>query len=304
MALFSVIIPTYNRRALLEEALGSVWAQTFFDYEVIVVDDGSDDGTWEYLESLGARVRIERQKNGGPGAARNLAARISRGKYLAFLDSDDVWFPWTLQTFFNATQTDHQPSIICGKLFQFVNPKLLDGIRPEAAKSRYFDCYAFAAGEGRYAGAGMIAVSRDAFLSVGGFATDICNSEDHDLMLKMADQKGFVAIGSPTTLGRRGESDGLTTNLEYAYQGLMHLIREEKWARYPGGARLAWPRRFVITQHCRAGSFDLLKGRAFREAWNLYRLTFLWHVRQGRMRFLLGFPFKIARGLFSRNPVR
>src|SRR4051794_5139151 len=96
---FSVIIPTYNRLQLLKEALDSVWRQTFTDYEVIVVDDGSTDGTRDYLESLGDKLRFFVQPRRGPGAARNLAAQHANGEYLAFLDSDDLWFPWTLATF-------------------------------------------------------------------------------------------------------------------------------------------------------------------------------------------------------------
>jgi glycosyltransferase involved in cell wall biosynthesis len=69
MPKFSVIIPTYNRAALLREALESVFPQTFTDYEVIVVDDGSTDDTANFLSTLGGRVRILRQQNCGPGVA-------------------------------------------------------------------------------------------------------------------------------------------------------------------------------------------------------------------------------------------
>src|SRR5262245_53825606 len=95
---FSVIIPTHNRLCLLQRALGSVRNQTFRDYEVIVVDDGSSDGTWNYLGSLVPFIKALRQENRGPGPARNLGATHATGSYLAFLDSDDLWFPWTLAT--------------------------------------------------------------------------------------------------------------------------------------------------------------------------------------------------------------
>ena len=71
VAFFSVIIPTFNRLPLLKEALNSVWRQTYADYEVIVVDDGSSDGTANYLKSLDERVKVLTQLNCGPGAARN-----------------------------------------------------------------------------------------------------------------------------------------------------------------------------------------------------------------------------------------
>ncbi len=87
----SVIIPTYNRAALLCETLASVFAQTFQDYQVIVVDDGSTDDTPEQLRELGARVIVEHTAHAGEGAARNAGLDRARGEYIAFLDSDDLW---------------------------------------------------------------------------------------------------------------------------------------------------------------------------------------------------------------------
>ena len=104
--LFSVVVPTFNRRELLTAALDSIRDQTFTRFEVIVVDDGSSDGTAEYLKSLGDRIQLLTQRNLGPGAARNRGLERARGRYVAFLDSDDLWFPWTLETY-AALAADH-----------------------------------------------------------------------------------------------------------------------------------------------------------------------------------------------------
>src|SRR6516225_7492172 len=118
--LFSVVIPTYNRVHLLARTLDSVSRQRFTDFEVIVVDDGSNDGTQEYLRSLGDRIRMLQQANGGPGAARNAGIRAARGKYVALLDSDDLWFPWTLNVFARAIREHKQPTILGGRCVEFV----------------------------------------------------------------------------------------------------------------------------------------------------------------------------------------
>src|SRR5690242_12732553 len=97
--IFSVVIPTYNRMRFLPSALKSVWYQTYQDFEVIVIDDGSTDETQIYLSSIGSKVRYIRQTNHGPGAARNIGVQAAIGDYIAFLDSDDLWFPWTLDVF-------------------------------------------------------------------------------------------------------------------------------------------------------------------------------------------------------------
>ncbi|MEW6376342.1 MAG: glycosyltransferase [Thermodesulfobacteriota bacterium] len=88
----SVIIPAYNRLPMLKEALDSVLAQDFEDFELIIVDDGSTDGTGEEMKKYGGRVRLfQHSENRGVSAARNRGILHARGKYTAFLDSDDLW---------------------------------------------------------------------------------------------------------------------------------------------------------------------------------------------------------------------
>ena len=100
MSSVSVVVPVYNRRELVARALESVSAQTFTDWELIVVDDASTDGTWEYLRSAWDRapVRLLRQRvNSGVSAARNTGIGAARGDWIALLDSDDEWKPPKLE---------------------------------------------------------------------------------------------------------------------------------------------------------------------------------------------------------------
>lgn len=100
--LVSVIIPTYNRRELLAEALASVDSQTFRDFEAIVVDDGSTDGTVEYLAEHHPAVKVLSGARSRRGRARNRGIEEARGKYIAFLDDDDLYEPFHLQQFASA----------------------------------------------------------------------------------------------------------------------------------------------------------------------------------------------------------
>jgi glycosyltransferase involved in cell wall biosynthesis len=94
----SVVIPLYNKARYVRRALDSITAQTFTDFEVIVVDDGSTDESASVVESYDdARFRIVRQENAGPGAARNRGATEASGEMLAFLDADDEWLPRYLE---------------------------------------------------------------------------------------------------------------------------------------------------------------------------------------------------------------
>ncbi len=93
----SVVIPTFNRAQSVGKAIDSVLAQTFQDFEVIVVDDGSKDDTARILAGFGDGIRFISQENQGVSAARNAGIRLARGKWVAFLDSDDEWHPTKLQ---------------------------------------------------------------------------------------------------------------------------------------------------------------------------------------------------------------
>ena len=98
--LVSVIIPTYNRAYCIENAIWSALTQTHHDVEVVIVDDGSSDGTRELIAQRYAsekRVRYIYRENGGVSAARNTGLREARGDFIALLDSDDVWKPWKLE---------------------------------------------------------------------------------------------------------------------------------------------------------------------------------------------------------------
>src|SRR5690348_2664864 len=98
VGLVSVIIPTYNRARLVGRAIQSVLAQTYRDIEVIIVDDGSVDDTRAVVQAFGPRVRYFYQENAGVTAARNLGMGNARGEFLAFLDSDDAWAPWKVES--------------------------------------------------------------------------------------------------------------------------------------------------------------------------------------------------------------
>ncbi|HEY3343322.1 MAG TPA: glycosyltransferase [Anaerolineaceae bacterium] len=96
--LFSVIIPTYNRAQKVVRAVESVLAQTFTNFDVWVIDDGSTDDTAQALTCYEGRIHYCRQKNAGASSARNRGVRSSTGKYIAFLDSDDRWAPQKLES--------------------------------------------------------------------------------------------------------------------------------------------------------------------------------------------------------------
>src|SRR6266571_921678 len=97
MPLVSVVIPVYNGERFLWESLQSVFAQSFQDYEIICVDDGSKDASLAILNEYRDRIKVLQQANTGQAGARNAGAKTGIGKYLAFLDHDDRWYPQKLE---------------------------------------------------------------------------------------------------------------------------------------------------------------------------------------------------------------
>ena len=100
--MISVIIPIYNGGRFVESAVKSVLAQTVSDWELVIVNDGSTDGTRDILERLraqDARINVHHQPNGGVSAARNAGIALAKGEYLTFLDADDEWYPDCLETY-------------------------------------------------------------------------------------------------------------------------------------------------------------------------------------------------------------
>jgi glycosyltransferase involved in cell wall biosynthesis len=287
--LFSIIIPTYNRAEFLQQTLESVWRQTFNDYEVIVVDDGSTDETAAYLSQISDRISIQTQRNAGPGVARNKGVESARGEYLAFLDSDDVWFSWTLETVAELIAKHDRPALVSAKLVAFREPAELDSVKQTEIKAEIFSDYFASSDRDCFVGAGMTFVRRDKFLEAGGFTPREINLEDHDLILRLGTAAGFVRILEPATLGWRRHDASTADRSLRSFAGCRHLIENEQNGLYPGGQSRSIARRRIITRHVRPWALTLARTGAWRPAWSLYNSTFVWNLTLNRWRFLVGF---------------
>jgi GT2 family glycosyltransferase len=184
----SVIVPTYQRRAMVTRAIASVLAQTYDDLEVIVVDDGSTDGTREAVLRLGERVRYEWQPNRGVSAARNRGLRIARGSIVAFLDSDDRWLPDHLAVLTRMLE-EHPQAVLAT-----TSPKRVIGGRAGPARAYIYDptgVYFFAITFGYPS---CVAVRRDALAATGEFDERMQVHEAVDLFMRIALQGPYCML--------------------------------------------------------------------------------------------------------------
>ena len=296
--MFSVVIPTYNRASLLPKTLDSVFAQTFKNYEVIVVDDGSTDTTQDYLKSLENRITVLMQPNRGPGAARNLGAQYAKGNYLAFLDSDDLWFPWTLQVYAEVVRSENCPSFVAGKPHRFWNESELEKLGQGAIRTEEFPDYLASGKEWRWWGVSSFVLRRETFMAVGGFTDEHVNGEDADLALRLGVAPGFVQITNPVTFAYREHQVSEVKNLQRTLAGLWVKVRAEQSSAYPGGSARATERRRILTRHTRPVTLGCLQQKLYREAWALYRATLAWNTALGRFKYLTGFPLLAAISKF------
>jgi teichuronic acid biosynthesis glycosyltransferase TuaG len=197
--IISIITPAYNAASFIDETICSVIHQTYTDWEMIIVNDGSTDSTAEVVQSLvntDSRIRYIHQANGKQGKARNTAIAAAVGQYLAFLDADDVWHPTKLELQVKAIESGLGDVVFCDGWW------LKDTDHPEAnpvntPKGRQ-DADAFYQKQLRGYSIPMLSaiVKKDAVLDAGGFDEDlrVQNAEDYQLWLRLSDA-GYTFFG-------------------------------------------------------------------------------------------------------------
>lgn len=200
MPQISVIIPTYNRERFVTKAIDSVLNQTFTDFEIIVIDDGSTDGTGRMLTAYGKKIRYTYQENSGVSSARNVGIEQARGKWIAFLDSDDEWkedylstqmaqakkFPYAVAHITNAVSVSSNGERYnffgeIGLLGKFGDREYLVFERPLRMVVKYIVSFLQSS-----------IIRKDILLQAGLFDTDLSIAEDLDLIARVALRGAFT----------------------------------------------------------------------------------------------------------------
>jgi len=210
----SVVIPAYKAVKTIERALRSVATQSLKPGEVIVVDDGSDDGTFEAAENFksqldGIDLKVIGQPNLGAGAARNRAINEASGTWLAFLDADDEWLPEKLSASMQAIEK-HDLLLFAHNYIaiQGVKETLVDcAARYHAAADPFRGLY-----RKGYLATSSVVVRRDAVLAAGGFDETLATAQDFDLWLKVLKNKDAAFRVEPLVLTRYHVTPGSITS--------------------------------------------------------------------------------------------
>jgi glycosyltransferase involved in cell wall biosynthesis len=232
----SVCIPTYNREFLLKETLDSVFAQTYKDFEVVVVDDGSTDGTRQMLEKGGYNVRYFWQENAGDAAARNKLIELAKGKYISFLDSDDLLYPDVLERMAGAMPKDAEDAVVYGPYIAIDEQGNILRRRKKKVYSGRITRHLF---ENILIHSCGSLLSRKMLVESGGFDVKLAVCSDYDLWLRLSLKYNFIGLQEPVFKRRR--HGGNISKISFANKNTEYKVLENFY--FNGGGKDVIPLR-------------------------------------------------------------
>ncbi len=225
----SVIIPTYNRANYICEAIDSVLSQTYTDYEIMVIDDGSTDNTKGVLQPYSSKIKYLFQENRGIAAARNYGIRNSTGEFIAMLDSDDQWLPEKLKIQVATISSNPELAFVCsGSYVIDGDGKIIDIWK----KSRKLNSETF---DNLYKKDFVLTLTvllrRTHFEAIDGFDDEYKVSQDYELWLRLAKRYKFYYINLPLAKYRIHGWNITLTNIDEKLVDHIRLARKKSISR-------------------------------------------------------------------------
>jgi glycosyltransferase involved in cell wall biosynthesis len=219
----SVIIPTHNRLVLLREALDSVAAQSFQDFEVIVIDDGSAERIEASIAHHATRPRVIRQRNLGPAAARNRGIEAASADIVAFLDSDDLWLPQKLETFVGYLADHPELQIAYGPMSPIDADRTPVPGRTKPCHAGWITEQLFTSS---FVHVPAVVARRTLLQAAGGFREDFPVCEDYDLWLRISVDQPFGLVEQPLALRRLHEGRLSKSRMSRNLEVKARMLRE------------------------------------------------------------------------------
>jgi glycosyltransferase involved in cell wall biosynthesis len=242
---FSVIVPTYNRADLIGRCISTVTGQTYSNWELIIVDDGSTDTTASVVDTFLAdeRVRYFRFPNMGANVARNIGIGLSSGKFLAFLDSDDSWAENRLEVMEREILTNSSAAVFITDFFAGTSRKNI------------FARHLFASAKAReillshnyFGGATNLVVSKDLIAKVGGFDKALRACQDHDMYLRLHMKSDFHHVPGTSAIYNTDSGNRISKKNNGKLMGHVDFFRKYREQMTPLARLLSRKKIAVIT---------------------------------------------------------
>lgn len=201
MPLISVIIPAYNNEKTIRETIESVLNQTFSDFELIIINDGATDSTLEIVSSIqDPRIKVFSYPNAGVSVSRNRGFQLASGKFISFLDADDLWTPNKLELQLEALQSNPEAAVAYSWLDR------IDESGQFLTKGNYRNftgnVYEHLVEQNFLETASNPLICAEALKAVGDFNSELTPAEDWDMFLRLAEHYHFVVVPRPQILYR------------------------------------------------------------------------------------------------------
>jgi len=257
----SVIIPAYNRAQLLPRALATVFAQTYKDYEVIVVDDGSTDDSPQVVKQFAGRVKYIRKENGGSASARNRGIEEAQGEYIAFLDSDDTWVPEKLAEQVKVLDAHKNVGIVYARM-PIINEKGEQvGIKPAGISGRTFKELLEYWGD---LPTSTVMTRKECFVKAGMFDTALTTMQDIDMWLRISRYYDLYEIENKSLAYYYRHDEQITKSKIRVYQGLVRIYTKIL-NNYPEAPKQLMLDRIASNQYTL--SREYYREGQYKEAW-------------------------------------
>jgi glycosyltransferase involved in cell wall biosynthesis len=266
---FTVVVPAFNAERFLGECLSSVAGQTMKDYEVVLVDDGSTDGTPTVMREWAAahpdrRVTIRRQENRGIGGARNAGVREARGEFVAFLDADDLWTERKLERVAERLAASPAVDLVCH------DERVEDNGTRRYARTGPYVKYSDLLFKGNCLSTSAAVVRRNTLLDIGGFSEDLRFNgvEDYELWLRLARSHCRIAYVHETLGVYRVHEMGITSRVAQHCEHNLNVLEAHFRDWHPKNAYYRYLMRKRRAAALRGAGRVLVRMGRHGEAWS------------------------------------
>jgi glycosyltransferase involved in cell wall biosynthesis len=293
----SVIIPTYNSSRYLTQAVDSILGQSFKDYEVLVIDDGSTDDTQAVMRRYGSPVRYIHKENGGVSTARNRGIAESRGRYVAFLDADDTWFPDKLERQLRALK-ENPGYRACYAAFAVCDCDLLPGeVRRSKRRGLAIeDLLSY----GNVVGTpSTVLCERSLFEATGSFDIEMSQCADWDMWVRLASHTEFLYLDEPLATYRQHEAN-MSLNAALLERDSMRVL-EKGFAAPELASSLRARRRAAFARNYMVLAGTYFQARQYRDFARCAARSLALDIKQGA--YLVAFPVRLVSRLLPHHSV-
>lgn len=272
MPLISIIIPVYNGEKTIRETVQSALNQSFTDFELIVINDGSQDATLDIVSSFSdARVKVFSFTNGGLPVSRNRGISLANGEYISFLDADDLWTPDKLEKQLTVLKTNPQAGVAYSwtdcidESGQFLRQSAYATVRGDVQANLLLANF--------ISSGSNVLVRKQALMDIGGFDETLSNCQDWDLWLRLSTRYEFEPVKTPQVLYRISPHS-MSRNV-LGLEASMQRIVERSFAQAP--ANLQHLKPYSLGNCYKYLSFKALQGAQTRPQ-SFLALRYLWNA--------------------------